>query len=46
MAEALYSATQAVAVRGQLSSITLPDGTTQQLMLQYVDDTSYTMAGL
>jgi hypothetical protein len=46
VAEALHSATRAAAARGQLSGITLPDGATQQLMLQNANDTSYTLAGL
>jgi hypothetical protein len=44
VAEALHSATRAAATLGQLTGINLPDGITQQLLLQYADDTSFTLA--
>jgi hypothetical protein len=46
VAEALHSATRAAVADGSLSGITLPDGVTQQTLLQYPDDTPFSLQGI
>jgi hypothetical protein len=44
--ETLHSATRAAVAAGTLLGITLPDGITQQTLLQYADDTRFSLAGI
>jgi hypothetical protein len=43
--ETLHAATRAAVAASTLSGIMLPDGVTQQTLLQYADDTTFTLAG-
>jgi hypothetical protein len=46
VAEMLHAAAQAAVAASKLQGITLPNGHKQQTLLQYVDDTSFSLAGM